>query len=89
MMRYSIQINTISKQILIELRKLIGKQNDTNICPDGAEIAELFNNYFVNVGKNNQSKIPKCNETFEIYISHNITTNMFLTPMDLVNRSQT
>ncbi|KAK2170315.1 hypothetical protein LSH36_3g10015 [Paralvinella palmiformis] len=60
------------KQTWIELRKLLEKQNDKNICPDffiinnkkvtdKTEIAELCYNYFVNVGKNVQSKIPKQN----------------------------
>jgi len=54
---------------------------------DKTEIAELFNNYFVNIGrkKNVQSKIPKQNETFENYISHNISNNMFITSTDPIN----
>jgi len=50
------------KQTSIELRKLIGKQNDKNICldffvvnnkkvTDKIDTAELFNNYFVNIVK--------------------------------------
>ena len=52
------------KQTSIELRKLIGKQNDKNICldffvvnnkkvTDKIDTAELFNNYFVNIVKKN------------------------------------
>jgi len=96
-MRYSSQINTISnKRGSNKIRKFIGKQNDKYISPDffvinnkkvtdKTEIDELFDIYFVNVGKNVQSKIPKQNETFENGISHNITTNMFKTSTDPVN----
>ena len=39
---------------------------------DKTEIAELFNNFFVMVGKNVKNKIPKPNETFEKYMSRDL-----------------
>ena len=57
---------------------------------DKTEIGELFNNYFVNIGKKNvQSKISKQNETFENYISYNISNNMFITSTDPINITDT
>jgi hypothetical protein len=84
------------KQTWLELKKIIGKQSKQQNFPEffklnnmkltnKTDIAESFNNYFVNIGKNIQSKIPTQNETFEYYMNQNIKTNIFLTPTDPIN----
>ena len=84
------------KQTWVELKKIIGRQTKEHILPksftlnnmkltDKTEIAESFNNYFVNIGKNIQNKIPTQNETFEYYMDQNINSNIFLTPTDPIN----
>jgi hypothetical protein len=84
------------KQTWLELKKIIGKQSKQQHFPEffklnnmkltnKTDIAESFNNYFVNIGKNIQSKIPTQNETFEYYMNQNIKTNIFLTPTDPIN----
>jgi len=78
------------------LKNIIGKQTNKHVFPEfftinnkkvtnKYEIAESFNKYFVGIGESIQKQIPKQNATFVNYVSHNITSSMFLTPTDPIN----
>ena len=47
---------------------------------DPGEIAEVFNNYFINVGPNLASKIPAVTEKFSQYIQSNTSQSLFFNP---------
>ena len=63
------------------------KSNTTNIVDDPKEIANKFNEYFINVGPNLAKKIKcKDNDTFEKYLNGSYQSSLFLsaiTPNEL------
>jgi trehalose/maltose hydrolase-like predicted phosphorylase len=80
------------KQIWTELRKVINKQNNKKELPtkikinnleitNKCEIAETFNNFFINIGKNISDSI-KTNKNPNNYMPEIKPNSMYLTPTD-------
>lgn len=51
------------------------------VVSDIKDIANGFNNYFINVGQTLASKIPATNTTYSEYLGTNINSNFFLNPI--------
>ena len=54
---------------------------DRNIIADKTSIAKTFNNFFVNVGSNLESKIPKAKNPFDKYLKKRISNSFFINPV--------
>ena len=52
-----------------------------NIIVNKASIAETFNNFFVNVGSNFASKIPKAKNPFGKYLNKRVLNSFFITAL--------
>ena len=52
-----------------------------NIIVNKTSIAETFNNFFVNVGSNFASKIPKAKNPFGKYLKKRVLNSFFITPL--------
>ena len=76
------------KQTWIELRKLINKQNNKHGLPEAIKlnnqsitnpkhIADTFNNYFVNIGKNLNESITRKTH-YGDYLTRNVQNSMFI-----------
>ena len=93
---------TNMKQTWIELKKLMNKQNNKQGLPEAikinnmvmtnkTQIADSFNNFFVNIGKNiNEAIQPQTHYTD--YIQKNTPTTLYINPIDpniLINTART
>ena len=65
-----------------ELPKEFIENNSPNSITDSTEIANKFNNYFVNLGPKLENKIRNSsNNTFEKYLTDANPNSMFLSPI--------
>ena len=87
------------KQTWIELRKLINKQNNKHGLPEAIKlnnqsitnpkhIADTFNNFFVNIGKNLNESITRKTH-YGDYLTRNVQNSMFINPIDPNNLIKT
>ena len=53
-----------------------------SITTDKSKIAQGFNNFYINVGPNLASKIPKDNRSPTVYIKQTITETMLVSPVE-------
>ena len=74
-------INLKAKHQLSHISHL--KSNGSQVT-DPVEMANLFNNYFVNVGSNIDKKIPRTKKSPLDYLKKRISNSLFLSPATLV-----
>ena len=55
-------------------------QDDMRI-DDSKDIADTFNDYFVNIGTRLASNLPLCNTAFESFLNDRLSHSLFLTPI--------
>ena len=65
-----------------KISKTFIQTNSTNVIEDPKEIANKFNDYFVNVGPNLANKIKDLdNNSFDKYLKGNYQSSFFLNPI--------
>jgi len=71
------------------MKKSIDEIIDNNsLTRDHKRIADSFNAFFANVGKNLAAKIPASNRNFKEYLNTNISDSIFFKPTDDIEIQQ-
>ena len=67
----------LSKKSTKSINKLVDNGKEVT---NPIEMADIINNFYINIGKNVEEKIPKANKTFFHYLSNRNQFNIILNP---------